>query len=144
MWLLLSGSLSAGNLLLGVAVASLGSWIVRTVAPDRPKPRRLATIAALVATFAVDVTRSNIAVIRLILSGREPRSAFLKIPLELEDATGLAILSCIITATPGSAWIQFDSYRRQVTIHVLDVVDDAGWIASLKSNYERRLIEILQ
>jgi multicomponent K+:H+ antiporter subunit E len=144
MWLLLSGGLTTGNVLVGALVATLGCWIVRTLSPDRPRPRRLGSMVALLGAFVSDVIRSNIAVIQLILSGREPRSAFLHIPLELKDMTGLAILSCIVTATPGSAWILYDSYRGIVIIHVLDVVDDANWIASLKGNYEQRLIEILQ
>jgi multicomponent K+:H+ antiporter subunit E len=144
MWLLLGGVVTSGNVLLGAVVATFGCWIVRTLAPDRPRPRRFGTMAAMLVTFVGDVIRSNIAVVRLILSGREPRSAFLQVPLELKDATGLTILSCIITATPGSAWIQYDSYRGIVTIHVLDVIDDADWIASLKSHYEQRLIEILE
>lgn len=142
MWVLLSGSLAPGQLLLAVIVATLSCLAVLPLEPPKPKLRRIGSMVRLLAAFASDVIRSNIAVIRLILSGREARSAFLSIPLDLREPNGLAILACIITATPGSAWIEYNSSRSTVLVHVLDVVDEAGWIAGLKRDYESRLLEI--
>jgi multicomponent K+:H+ antiporter subunit E len=142
MWVLLTGSAATGDLLLAVIVATIACLAVSSLEPPRPRLRRLGTMIQLVLVFVGDVVRSNIAVIRLTLSGREARSAFLAIPLDLREPNGLAILACIITATPGSAWIEYHSVQSTVLIHVLDVNDEAGWIANLKRNYESRLLEI--
>jgi multicomponent K+:H+ antiporter subunit E len=144
MWLLLAGSLALGQVLLGVVIATLACWAVAPLEPPRPRIRQLGTLLQLVGAVIADVVMSNIAVLGLILSGRPARSAFVTIPLELDDPNGLVILSCIVTATPGSAWIQYDSTRRTVTIHVLDTPDEAAWSAGLKRNYEARLVEIFQ
>ncbi|HTM78252.1 MAG TPA: Na+/H+ antiporter subunit E, partial [Devosia sp.] len=109
MWLLLNGSISPGQLLLGIIIASLACWAVAAVESPKPKIRRIGTVAQLVWLVIVDIVQSNVAVIGLILRGRVPRSAFVTIPLELKDPNGLAVLSCIVTATPGSAWIHYDS-----------------------------------
>ncbi|MBI4048021.1 MAG: Na+/H+ antiporter subunit E, partial [Devosia nanyangense] len=69
---------------------------------------------------------------------------FIEIPLELRDRVGLTILACIITATPGSAWLNYDSFRGVVLIHVLDLQDEAVWIATVKQRYEALLLEIFQ
>ena len=50
----------------------------------------------------------------------------------------------IVTATPGSAWIHHDSKRSTVMIHVLDTDDGDEWSATLKRNYEQRLLEIFR
>ena len=92
----------------------------------------------------VDVLKSNMDVLKLVLSGRTARSAFVDIPLELTDENGLAILACIVTATPGSAWIEHNSARNIVTIHVLDTPDAQAWASDFKRTYEQRLVEILQ
>ncbi|MGP1664783.1 MAG: Na+/H+ antiporter subunit E, partial [Rhodanobacter sp.] len=57
---------------------------------------------------------------------------------------GLAVLACIITSTPGTIWVSYDSVRSVLLIHVLDLVDEQSWISSIKQRYERPLLEIFQ
>jgi multicomponent K+:H+ antiporter subunit E len=144
MWLLLNGSVSPGHILLGIIIATFACWAVIPVAPSRPKVRKLGTVAVLAWLVVKDIIASNIAVLRLIVSGRTARSVFVDVPLDLTDENGLAILACIVTATPGSAWIQHDAKRSVVTIHVLDTADGPAWAADFKRTYEQRLVEILQ
>lgn len=144
MWLLLDGSYSLGQLLLGVIIASLACWAVAAVEPPQPKIRNTGAIARLLWRVVIDVVASNIAVIGLILLGRPPRSVFVTVQLELEEPNALAVLACIVTATPGSAWVHHNSRLRTVMIHVLDTPDGAAWAAALKANYEQRLMEIFQ
>jgi multicomponent K+:H+ antiporter subunit E len=144
MWLLLSDSLAPGQWLLGAVVATLASLAMRRLQPPRSKIRNLGAILGLCGAFAVDVARSNIAVIGLVFSRRRPRPAMVTIPLELTDPNGLAILSFIITATPGSAWVDYRSRPGSVTVHVLDVADKEEWGRTIKHQYEARLLEIFQ
>jgi multicomponent K+:H+ antiporter subunit E len=144
MWLLLNASISPGQVLLGAVVASLACWAAAPLTLPKPKLRRITAIAALIGVFVRDVLRSNIAVMRTIVTGREPHSMFVTIPLELTEPNALAVLAGIITATPGSAWIQYEAEAGTVIIHVLDTADDAEWVAALKRNYESRLMEIFQ
>jgi multicomponent K+:H+ antiporter subunit E len=71
-------------------------------------------------------------------------SGFMDIPLELRAPYGLATLAIIITSTPGTLWVNFDSAKGVLTIHVLDLVDETAWIATIKQRYERRLMEIFE
>jgi len=144
MWLLLNNSLGLGQVLLGMLVATLACGAVARLEPPKARLRSIGTTIRLAGLVIADVVHSNIAVIGLILSGRTPRSVFVTVPLDLKDPNGLAVLACIITATPGSAWIHYDSMRDSVTIHVLDTEDEAAWIAALKRDYEQRLLEIFQ
>ena len=144
MWLALMGSVAPGQVLLAIIIATVACCAVVPLEPPKAHLRRTGTILRLVGMVAKDVVKSNLAVLLLILSGREPRSAFVRVPLELKDPNGLAVLSCIITATPGSAWIHYDSAAGEVIIHVLDTEDEAAWNTTLKSTYEQRLLEIFQ
>ena len=143
-WLLLNGSIAPGQIILGIIVATLACWMALPLVPAKSRVSHIPTIAALLVAVAADIVESNIAVLRLILSGKTARSAFVEIPLELNNDSGLAILACIVTATPGSAWIQHSSARNTVTIHVLDTQDPDAWAAQFKRVYEQRLIEIFQ
>jgi multicomponent K+:H+ antiporter subunit E len=79
-------------------------------------------------------------VLRLRAQGRV--AGFLAIPLVLRDPRGLAVLAAIVTATPGTSWAHYDAAGSVLTLHVLDLVDEAAWIEQFKDRYERRLMEI--
>jgi multicomponent K+:H+ antiporter subunit E len=146
LWLLLNQSLDPGDALLGAALALGGTLAFARLQPAsglRFRPRVLVELLWLV---LADIVRSNLAVARIVLGlHRAKRTAgFLSMPLELRDPRGLAVMACIITATPGTSWARYDAARNVLTIHVLDLVDEAAWIHLFKHRYERRLLEIFQ
>jgi multicomponent K+:H+ antiporter subunit E len=100
----------------------------------------------LIWLVTLDVIRSNVAVTRIILQRRvkNDTEGFLVMPLRLTNRFGLVILACIVTATPGSAWIEYNVKRSTVLIHVLDLVDQNEWIETLKNRYETLLLEIFE
>jgi multicomponent K+:H+ antiporter subunit E len=101
-------------------------------------------VIRLSALVLADIVRSNIAVARIVLGigGRERRSGFVDIYLELRDPYALAALACIITSTPGTLWVNFDAKNGALTIHVLDLIDESEWTRTIKGRYERLLLEI--
>ena len=143
MWLLLNG-FSIGHLILGSLIALFASWAMAGLRADRPRIRRIPLMLKLVLTVFYDVINSNLSVAVLILTGRRRgyRPGFVTLHLELEDRTALAVLAVILTSTPGSAWLEYDSNDRSVLIHVLDLDDKAEWCAAIKNRYEKPLLEI--
>ncbi|MBS3651510.1 Na+/H+ antiporter subunit E [Pseudaminobacter sp. 19-2017] len=145
MWLLLN-SFSLGHLLLGTIIAVAASRVMAALEPSKPRLRRWQLIPRLTAVVTLDILRSNIAVASVILNPRrcDRVSGFVAIPLELRDKTGLAVLACIVTSTPGTAWIEYDSDSNILLIHVLDLVSEEEWIALIKNRYETLLMEIFE
>lgn len=146
-WLLLVESLSPGALLLGGLLAFAGAWALAGLAPPPARLRRLAVLPGLLRDVLVEVVRSNNAVARIILAppaGRTRRSGFVRIPLDMRDPYGLAALACILTATPGTVWVEYDSAEGTMLLHVLDLIDEADWIHIVKQKWERRLMEIFE
>jgi len=145
MWLLLN-QVTVGHVVLGGVVALAASLAMKALQPAKPKLRRWDQIPVLVAVVLADILKSNIAVAGLILRGRrrQKTSGFLAIPLELRDRTGLAVLACIITSTPGTAWVDYHSGKSELLIHVLDLTDPEGLTEQIKQSYERRLMEIFE
>lgn len=93
-----------------------------------------------------DVIISNLAVAWGILTcgSRPPRSRFIKIPLDLRDANGLAVLAMITSVTPGTVWSELALDRSVLLIHVFDLDDEAQFIEHFKHAYERPLMEIFE
>jgi multicomponent K+:H+ antiporter subunit E len=144
MWLLLNG-LSVGQVLLGSAIAIAASNVTAALRPSRPVVRRWHLLPRLVLIVLIDIWQSNMAVARLVLSrdSTRCRSGFVVVPLELRNPAGLAILACIVTSTPGTTWVEYDSESNRLLLHILDLVDEAHWIDLIKNRYERLLLEIL-
>ena len=146
LWLLLNLSLSAGNLLLG---AVLGFLAPLMFAPLRPLPIRIRRPGVILKLFFLvgrDVVVSNIAVAWGVLTAgkKPPRSRFIKIPLDLRDANGLAALSMITTVVPGTIWSELALDRSVLLLHVFDLDDEAQFIEHFKTAYERPLMEIFE
>ena len=146
MWLLLTQSFSPGQILLGTAIALFALRGFGALSPEKVRIRFSSAIPRLAFRVVLDIVRSNIAVARIILSRHTPNrtSGFIHLPLDMTSRQGLAVLGIIITATPGTLWMQYDSARGVLIVHVLDLVDEAAWIALLKQRYERLLMDIFE
>lgn len=146
MWMLLNQTLSLDHVLLGAIIAFGGTWIMTALRSPGGGLRRPVAIARLCLIVFVDIVRFNAAVAAIILGARhhERVSGFLDMPLVLNNPYGLAALACIITATPGTCWVGFDSTNGILTVHVLDLVDEQPWIDLIKGSYERQLLEIFE
>jgi len=144
MWLLLVQSLAPGSILMAVLVALVAVRLFTVLRPQPVTFRVTGAIFRLAGIVLHDIVRSNIAVARIILTGRTDKgmSGFIRIPLDMRSRHGLALLAVIITATPGTLWVQFDHARGSLLIHVLDLVDEEQWIALIKNRYEKLLMEI--
>ena len=147
MWLLLNQSVAPGHLLLGAGLAVAGGRVLALLQAPAGRTRRRALAAAqLLGLVFADIVRSNVAVARIVLHPgvRKRNSGFLSMPLEVRHPGALAALACIITATPGTSWARYDAARNILTIHVLDLIDEATWTRLFKERYERRLQEIFR
>ena len=145
MWLLLT-SFSPGQFLLGAAVAVGASRAMAALHPSKPRLRRWQLIPKLFGIVVLDILRSNAAVASIILQSRRRYrvSGFVAIPLDMRDKTGLAVLACIVTSTPGTAWIEYAADSGVLLIHVLDLVDEKEWVSLIKNRYEALLMEIFE
>lgn len=144
MWVLLTG-FSPGHVLFGAAIALLVSRAMLSLRPERPTLRIGRSAAKLALIVLGDIVRSNIAVAKIILWRPASRkSGFIELPTGLRSPDALAMLATIITATPGSLWVQHDAHRHIILIHVLDLVDEDDWVELIQNRYESLLMDIFE
>lgn len=146
-WLLLNAEVSLLSIAFGTLLAVLLVLAIARLRPVRPRVRHIHLAIPLIAAWLVDILLSNLGVARVVLGlvrGRQVRSGFIEIPLELRDPHGLAILAVIVTSTPGTCWAGVTPDGRALRLHMLDIRDEQGWIRSFKRRYERRLLRIFE
>lgn len=147
MWLLMNQTLAPGQILLGALLATALAWSSLALRPVKPRVRNLHLVPLLVGLVLVDIVRSNVGVARIVLGlvhGRNVRSGFVEIPLQMRDPHGLAFLAAIVTSTPGTVWVDWSSDTGVLTLHVLDLRDPSVWIDWIKNRYEGLLVRIFE
>ncbi|WP_166217274.1 Na+/H+ antiporter subunit E [Pseudomonas atagonensis] len=146
LWLALNLSVSPGNLLLGAILGFCAPLMMRKLRPKRAHIRNPMAILRLFFLVGRDVVISNLVVAWGVLNAgrRPPRSRFVKVPLDLRDAHGLAALSMICTVVPGTVWSELALDRSILLLHVWDLDDEAQFIHHFKTAYERPLMEIFE
>jgi multicomponent K+:H+ antiporter subunit E len=147
MWVLLQGSLAPGQIALGLVLSVAATFAFRAARPVQASLKKPLVALRLLGRVLLDILRSNLAVARIILGlvrDREVRSGFLKIPLDLRDPHGLAVLATIVTSTPGTVWAELAHDGSTLTLHVLDLQNEAEWIRTIKERYEQALREIFE
>lgn len=144
-WLLLNQSLSAGHLVLAALFALTVPIITTRLRGERVPLRAPATALRLFGVFLWDVLASNLAVLRQSLGPESSlRPRFVWVPLDIEDRHGIAILSSMITLTPGTLSADLSDDRRHLLVHALHAEDEQELVATIKSRYERPLMEIFR
>ena len=144
-WLLLNGSLSAGHVVLGAALAIIVPWFTQRLRPDSTRLKRPGVALRLAAVVAKDIVLSNIEVARRILGPESAiRPRFVWVPLHIRDPHGIVALAGIVTLTPGTLSSDLSDDRRHLLVHAFNAGDEAALIAEIKTRYEAPLMEIFE
>lgn len=142
MWLLLNG-FTPGQTILGFVVAAGAALAFTSLAPEPVRVRSIRAIIVLFFRVLADIYRSNIAVLKIIVFNPKTRQAgFVTLNLQLRGRLPLGILACIVTSTPGTAWVNFNPVTGELLIHILDKAGEEEFRTAIKQHYERLLMEI--
>lgn len=146
LWLLLNQTLAPAHILLGALLGSVVAAFTAMLRPLQAHLHRFDAALWLLLVVTWDILHSNLQVALIVLGAKRRglRSGFLDIPLDLRDAHGLAALATIVTATPGTVWAGLSGDSTRLTLHVLDLDDEAALIRQIKSRYEQPLMRIFE
>ncbi|WP_193044549.1 Na+/H+ antiporter subunit E [Mycolicibacterium baixiangningiae] len=124
-WILLWGTLSAANIVSGLAVALLITLLLPL--PPVPVEGRvhLLSLVRLIATVAYYLLASSVQVAWLAIKpGPPPLTAVLRAHFAVKSDLVLALAVNIMNLTPGTIVLEIDQTRRMVYVHVIDVGSD--------------------
>lgn len=144
-WLLLNESVSPGQIFLGALLALTAPRLLTTLDMPPLRIRRPWAIVRLLGNVQIDIIISNYRVARTILfSGPGRESGHVLVPLQIRSPYALAALACIVTATPGTAWVSYNPGTGVMLMHVLDVNDADELVAAVTWRYERWLMQVFE
>jgi multicomponent Na+:H+ antiporter subunit E len=124
-WILLWGTASVANVLSGLLVALVITWLLPLpVVPVEGRVHPLSLIR-LIVTVGYYLVLSSVQVALLAIKpGPPPLSAVLRARLAVKSDLVLALAVNIFNLIPGSIVLEIDLARRTLYMHVLDVGSD--------------------
>ena len=143
-WILLQNQFSWGMAVFGLI---LGIIIPRSTAvwwPERPGAVRVGRFITYALMVLWDIMVANIQVAWIVLTkpNSQLKPAWIVIELELKEPEAITILAGTITLTPGTVSADLSDEGHSLLVHVLHTEDPDGDRDTIKSRYERRLLEI--
>jgi multicomponent Na+:H+ antiporter subunit E len=124
-WILLWGTVSAANIMSGLAVALIITLLLPLpVVPIEGRVHPL-SLLRLLATVAYYLVLSSVQVAWLaVRPGSPPLSAVLRAHVAVKSDLVLALAVNIFNLIPGSIVLEIDQSRRMLYMHVIDVGSD--------------------
>lgn len=125
-WVLLWGDLTLANVVIGLLVA----LVVTTVAPLPRTPFdgrfRPWGLVRLLARFAADVVVASWQVTRIVLSGRRPQGAVIRVRLRSHSDVYLTLVAAMTALVPGSVVVEAHRFTSTLYVHLFDVRMQGG------------------
>ena len=142
-WLLMNDAVTVGHVLMALLLAVLVPPFSARLDREFARIGSLRGVPRMLAVLGLDIVRSNIVVAAQVLGPeRNIRPGFVWVPLDIRNIHGIAVLTSIITLTPGTVSSVLSDDRRHLLVHVLHLEDADAVIAHIKNRYEKPLMEI--
>ena len=143
MWTALQGELNAANFVVGFLLSALSIYIFRPMFFRAVYFRKIALGVRLLVVFLKELTLSNLAVLRVVLSRRiRVHSGVIALRTELTHEVALTVLANMITLTPGTLTLDISPDRRYLFVHTLNLDDPEEVKRDIQRAFERHLREL--
>lgn len=145
LWLLMNNTLGAGHVVLGLFLGWAIPLLVARYLIEVPRVRKPFKLCSFMLLVFYDIVVANIQVARLVLGPKERlHPAFIEVPMKIENDFVLAILTSIISLTPGTVSAGLSPDHKRLMVHALDAPDITALVDEMKSRYEAPLLEIFE
>ena len=142
-WVALTGDLSAANVVFGLV---LGGVVLRVSRPLGPYPVfekvRPLRAAGLLLFLVWEIVVANLKVVAAVLGPRRLlRPALVAVPLAARTDVQIALLSNLISLTPGTLSLDVSGDRRTLYVLAMSASSPDDLRREIKVGFERRVLE---
>lgn len=144
-WVILSGSFSGPNLLLGFLLAYGALAVLQRELPAiRGYHKKVPQFVAFVLFFAKELVKANLKVAFDVLTPPwHMKPGVIAVPLSAETDLEVTMVANFISLTPGTLSLDVSDDRRVLYIHAMFLQDEAQLRHDLVE-FERRILELMR
>ncbi len=142
-WMFLKVSNEPIDFFIGYLFGLLLVFTFRRFFPSRFYLLRVVAVINLIAIFIKELLLSNIAVLKVIIKPKlDIQPGIFALPTELKKDWEITLLSNLITLTPGTLVVDISDDNQTLYIHAMDASDAEAAISSIKSTFEKAIMEV--
>lgn|SRR5690625_2365046 len=143
MWMFLTESYQFPSFLTGFIIGAFLLFLLRRFLPKKFYLYRVYKFISLVFLFIKELIKSNLSIVKLVYQPkRNYNPGIFALPTELKSDWEIAILTSLITLTPGTLSVAISDDNSVVYIHAMDLQDDKEEIESIKDSFEKAIMEV--
>ncbi|SDF77033.1 multicomponent Na+:H+ antiporter subunit E [Limimonas halophila] len=144
-WVLVTGTLSGLNLVIGYVLAGIALWIPRGLWGDTLYFARFRRVLSLAGTFIYELVVSAIQVLQLVYTPRlQFQSGIIAVPLDARDDLEIMVFANLISLTPGTLSMDVSDDRETLYVHSMAIEDPEADKHDLKRTFEDRIREAFE
>ncbi|MFV3073605.1 Na+/H+ antiporter subunit E [Niveispirillum fermenti] len=144
-WMGIMADFSLESFISGIVLSHFILWIARPLYPDQSYFQRLWGGLGFTLWLAKEIVWSALKVAAGIVGiGEKVQPAVVAIPLDVETDWEIELFACAVTLTPGTLSLDVAPDRRTLYIHAMFGSDPDAVRREIKSNMERRILEVLR
>lgn len=142
-WVLINGSYTALDFLIGFLVGFISLWITQPFSLKTSYFKRFTALIALLGYFIYEMLISVLRVTWDVLTPTHLSDPdIIYIPLDAKTDLEITLLSNIVSLTPGTLSLDVTENRKFLIIHAMFAPDHESVIHSVKHGIEKRLLEV--
>lgn len=144
-WGALTSQFYPVNLLFGYLLGFLMLWIIFRNQKGQKYFERVPKVIDFGLFFLVELIRANLRVAKTVLSPKlNVHPGVIAVPLDLETDVEIAMLTNLLTLTPGTLSLDVSTDHRVLYVHTLDYTNVDEFRSGIKNGFERRVMEIMR
>jgi multicomponent Na+:H+ antiporter subunit E len=143
LWMFIKVSYDPISFIKGFIFGLLIIFVLRRSFGSRFYLFRLWSFIKLVFIFIKELILSNIAIVKVVLKPKLDMSpAIFAMDTELTKDWQITLLSSLITLTPGTLVIDVSEDNKTLFIHAMNIGEVEDEINSIKSSFEKAILEV--
>ena len=144
-WLAMSVHFDAANLALGFVFGFVVLFLLQRVVGRSAYFSKSLLLVRFLAFYLLEVVRANLRVASdVVTPASRSHPGVVAVPLDARTDTEIALLSNLITWTPGSLSVDVADDRSVIYVHSMFVEDPETFAQQIKDDLERRVLELLR
>lgn len=144
-WAFAWGEFTLFNLLVGLGLGFAVLWLGGDMLGSDDYCRRAWRLVVLVLYFLMQVIQANLRVAYdVITPTHRMRAGIIALPLDVRTDGEITLLATMINLTPGTLVLGMTEDRKTLYVHAMYISDPDQEKRSLKSGFERRLLEVMR
>ncbi|MFE8702383.1 Na+/H+ antiporter subunit E [Cytobacillus sp. FJAT-54145] len=142
-WMFLKVSYDPVSFLVGYFFGLLIIFTFRRFFHSRFYLLRVIAVLNLILIFIKELLLSNIAVLKVILKPKlDIRPGIFALQTDLKEEWEITVLANLITLTPGTLVVDVSHDNKTLYIHAMDLEDAQEAIDSIKTTFEKAIMEV--